>query len=139
MQKLILLFLILTASCFPSMQTGPNPHSIEFEAEKFEKIIAYFEANPATKDFKIENVSTEILDSLKEQMEEIGFLEFRNFGTYKVFFCGYGVVGKGWGFIYGDFIVDEIKSDTTIRYNDKELLLTYLEFLKGKWYRFGEE
>jgi hypothetical protein len=121
------------------METGPNPHSIEFEAEKFEQIISFFEENPTTKNFKVENVSTEIPEDLKTKMEKIGFLEFRNFENYKVFFCGYGAVGKGWGFIYGNFTTEEVKSDITIKYNDEELRLTYLELLKGKWHRFAAE
>ncbi len=72
-----------------------------------------------------------------DKMEEIGFLEFRNLKDHKVFFCGYGVVGKGWGFIYGHFERGEIEKPRTIKGNGNQLNLTYLEHLKGKWYRFG--
>lgn len=124
-------------SCFPSMQTGPNPHSIEFEESKFQSIISYFESNSETKGFEIENAPDEIPESVLDNMKDIGILEYRNLGDFKVFFCGYGVVGKGWGFVHGEFSQEEVNQPTLINGNNNQLDLTYLEHLEGKWFRFG--
>jgi len=137
MKNLLIILIIFLTSCFPSMQTGPDPHSIEFEESKFERIISHFESKPEIKGFNIENAPKEIPVNVVDDMEEIGFLEFRNLGDYKVFFCGYGVVGKGWGFIHGKFLEEEIDGPILIKGNNKQLNLTFLEHLKGNWFRFG--
>lgn len=119
------------------MQTGPDPHSIEFEKNKFDSFIAYFNENPSTEGFDIKNAPKDIPNATIVQLEEIGVIEYRNLGDYKVFFCGYGVVGKGWGFIYGDFSDEEVQKHQSIKGNNQSLMLTYLEHLEGRWYRFA--
>lgn len=100
-------------------------------------MISYFESNPETKGFKIEDAPKEIPASVLDEMEDIGFLAFSNLGDHKVFFCGYGVVGKGWGFIHGEFSQEEVNQPGLINGNNNQLDLTYLEHLEGKWFRFG--
>ena len=119
------------------MQTGPDPHSIKFDEIKFRTVISYFESNTEVKGFDVENAPKEIPESILEEMKDIGFLEFRNIGDFKVFFCGYGVVGKGWGFIHGEFPQEEIAQPELIKGNNNQLNLTYLEHLEGKWFKFG--
>lgn len=139
MKKLLLISLLFLGSCFPSMQIGPDPHSIEFEETKFQAVVSYFESNPEIRGFEIDRAPNKIPAPILDEMENIGFLEFRNLGNFKVFFCGYGVVGKGWGFIHGDFKEEKINRPSLIKGNNNQLNLTYLEHLKGNWFRFGAE
>lgn len=134
MKKIVYFIPLFLISC---LSPETEPHSIEFNEIKFDEVISYFEANPKINEFDLENVPNELPKTLITKMNDIGFLEYRNLGEYKIFFCGYGVVGKGWGFIYGEFDVDKIDSPLTIIGNDSQLRLTYLEHLKGKWFRFG--
>ncbi|NOQ74100.1 MAG: hypothetical protein GQ574_18985 [Crocinitomix sp.] len=137
MKHLLLIPFFFLVSCFPSMQTGPDPHSIEFDEAKFQSIVSYFLANPEAIGFDTEDAPDTVPVSIIEEMEVVGFLEFRNLHQHKVFFCGYGVVGKGWGFIYGEFSKEEIKKPSLIQGNGNRLHLTYLEHLEGGWFRFA--
>lgn len=137
MKNLLLILFLFQESCFPRMQTGSNPHSIEFDEAKFQKISSFFEFNSEIKGFKIKNAPSKIPKSLLIMMENLGFLEYRNLGDFKVFFCGYGVVGKGWGFILGKFTQEEINKPDLIEGNNNQLNLTYLKHIKGNWFRFG--
>lgn len=78
------------------MQNGPDPHSIEFEKTKFNKIISYFVQNDSLKSFSIDNPPFAFPGDILKEMKVIGFKTFRNIGGYKVFSCGSGVVGKAW-------------------------------------------
>ena len=137
MKNLKFILLLFWVSCFPSMQEGPVPHSIEFEEDKFNEVVAYLNNKPDIEGFEVINPPSIIPDSIIEKMKDLGFLEYRNLGEYKVLFCGYSVVGKGWGFIYGEFAQSEIEQPQLIRGRSKTIDLTYLEHLKGKWCRFG--
>ena len=118
------------------MRTGQDP-PIEFEKVKFEEINSYLSSDSELEGFDIDNAPPEIPKSVIEEMEEIGFLEFRNLGDFKVYFCGYGVVGKGWGFINGEFTQEEIDHPGLIKGSSNQLNLTFLEHVEGRWFRFG--
>ena len=121
----------------PSMQNGPNPHSLEFKKNKFNKIINYFVQNEPLKSFTIDNPPSAFPDDILKEMKDIGFETFRKIGGYKVFSCGSGVVGKVWGFVYGDFTNDQVQQPSLIEGNGDKLYLSYLKKLGGKWYRFS--
>lgn len=118
------------------MQTGPDPHSIKFDKATFNAIAAYFTIKKDQANFDMKKIPSGIPKNIVELMKDIGFLEFRNLGDHKVFFCGYGVVGKGWGFIAGD-PADQIKNPSLVEGNDQKLYLTYIEYLGDGWYRFA--
>lgn len=136
-QYLIALLVLSFVSCFPSMQTGPDPHSIKFAKADFDEVINYFLTKPDTKEFDNQAAPNDIPKSVIKKMKKIGFLEYRNLGLYQVFFCGYGVVGKGWGFINGRFSQDQIDNPEIINDNNNTLYLSYLGHLEGDWFRFG--
>ncbi len=118
------------------MQTGPDPHSIKFDKASFELVTDYFVKTDQIS-FVMKKVPKNIPDNIVERMKEIGFLEFRNLGDYKVFFCGYGVVGKGWGFIMGNFTDKQIEQPPFIENKGEKLYLSFLERLESNWYRFA--
>jgi hypothetical protein len=118
------------------MQIGPEPHSIKFEKASFKVVADYFTKNDQIS-FDMKMVPKNIPDNIVEQMKEIGFLEFRNLGEYKVFFCGYGAVGKGWGFILGNFTEKQLEQPPFIENKDEKLYLSFLESLDDNWYRFA--
>ena len=136
MKPYLFIFILLLTSCFPSMQNGPDPHSIKFEEVKFNQIIIYFTQNNSVKNFSIDDPPSDFPEDILDEMKKIGFDTYRNIGQNKVFTCGSGVVGKCWGFIYGDFSSEDVQHPPVIGNEDK-LYLTYLEKLKGNWYRFG--
>lgn len=121
------------------MKTDPAPHSVRFEEDEFNEVISYLHSKPEIEGFRIDHPPSEIPEATIEKMEQIGFLEYRNLGQFKVFFCGYGEVGKGWGFVYGEFSQNEIEHPQQIRTYNHKIEITYLEHIKGKWFRFGAE
>ena len=130
--------LLLICSCEFSMQTEPEPHSIEFSQEKFDSIASFFVANPELNNFDLEQSPKEIPEDIRIKMKEIGLLEFRNVEGFLVFFCGYGVVGKGWGFIHGEFNEQQLEGADMLGSPDiGRIDITYLEHLEGKWHRFA--
>jgi hypothetical protein len=108
------------------MSTGPEPHSIPYDAELFRELAMAIEDN------------NEVL-SLKPTvlMNKIGMMDLREHGEIKLFFCGYGVVGKGWGFAYGDLTETEIEDPSLVERNGVNLGLTYLKKIDHMWYRFA--
>lgn len=136
-KQLFLLLIFTIVSCTPCMQIGPKPHSIEFDLDQFELIANYFIVHESIDNFTLKSPLPETPIDIVIAMKEIGILEFRNFGDHKVFFCGYGVVGKGWGFIYGNFSQAQIEELGWIKNKEEQLLLTYLAPLPSKWYRFA--
>ena len=135
---LISLCLITSISCFPPMQEGPNPHTIEFQREGFNEILQYFQENPAITNFNVSASPNEVSEEILKKMRKIGFLHYKNWGNYQTFTCGYGVLGLSWGFIYGKFTDKEIEDPKfNIESELKEFTITYLKNLEGDWYRFG--
>lgn len=137
MRKTLILPLLFLLSCFSPMQTGPEPHSIDFEKNKFNLVINYFNSHAEINQWKIEKAQNDIPDSVLNEMIELGFLEYRNYGNYKVFFCGFGVVGKGWGFLYSNVPKEEIENSPNVNGERREFLITYLENIEGNWFRFA--
>lgn len=125
---IIVLFLALTG-CFPSMSTGPEPHSIPYDAALFHQLadeIVQLDIDSRSPSYKMSLL-----------MQEMGMMSYRDHGEVKLFFCGYGVVGKGWGFAYGSFSDAEIEYPGSVQRNGEYLGLAYLEKLDNNWYRFG--
>ncbi len=123
----IYLLSVLLAGCFPSMSTAPDPHSIEYDKEVFDQLADEIETlDGKTPAFR-----------MSQLMRDLSMMDMRNHGEVKLFFCGYGVVGKGWGFAYGDFTDEEIANPGAVERDGELLGLTYLKKLDNKWYRFG--
>lgn len=128
----ISILVLALGGCVPSMSTGPEPHSIPYEASTFNKVSNYLAQHPDYMGFVLESAPAFPSD-VRDAMDDMGFESYQRKGDYQMYFCGSGVVGKGWGFVHGPFSQEEVNDPALIPFES----FSYIAQLDSNWYRFA--
>lgn len=134
---LFILVVLMLSSCVPNMHTGPEPHSISFEKEKFTLIQSYFSKHPEIISYSVQNPKNQIPESIHKNLQTLKFSDYKQIGDYQLFICGNGVVGKAWGFIHGPFTSKQQEPPSYCSACILPYHITYLKHLEGSWYRIA--
>jgi len=114
------------------MSTGPEPHSIPYEASTFNKVSDYLAQHPDYMGFVLETAPA-FPSNVRDAMDEIGFEYYQRKGDYQMYYCGSGVVGKAWGFVHGHFTPEEVNDPSLVPFES----FSYIAQLDSNWYRFA--
>jgi hypothetical protein len=137
MKACLALFFVALVGCIPSMHTGPDPHSIPYSAISFNRVSDYLDNHPEVGGFSLEDAPSTIPHDILDAMNEMNFDYYKVDSIYQVYYCGSGVVGKGWGFIHGHFSDSALSDPSSVRFEGWYDRLSYLERLDSNWYRFA--
>jgi len=119
------------------MSSGPEPHSIPYSAPAFNRVSNYLSVHPEITGFALETAPASIPSDVLDAMHEIEFENYERDSINQVYYCGSGVVGKGWGFVHGPFSSKAPEDPGSVKFEGSFGRLSYLEKLDSNWYRFA--